>query len=215
MDGGSVGGPGGEPFLRIAHVAFTEEVNGPGRRFTVWAQGCSRRCEGCFNPDLVPFRGGRAVRPEDLAAEAWSEGRPGGLSLSGGEPFDQAAGLSAFVDAVRTRPGGSGITVVAFTGYTVEQLASGSPGQRALLGRVDLVVDGPFLPGRAAALPLRGSGNQRLVARTAAGQDLAARARRSLPGAFQVVVAPDGAVILTGFPPPGLGSALRSRLGGP
>ncbi len=201
------------PALRIAHAGFTVDVNGPGRRFTVWAQGCSRRCPGCFNPDLLAFEGGRAVEPGVLAGRAWARGRPDGISLSGGEPFDQAAGLAAFVDAVRARPGGRDLTVVAFTGYTVEQLAAGADDQRALLARVDLVVDGPFDPGRAAALPLRGSSNQRLVARTGAGQDLAARAGTAA-GAFQVVLTPDGGVILTGFPPEGVAAGLRSRLAG-
>jgi anaerobic ribonucleoside-triphosphate reductase activating protein len=123
------------------------------------------------------------------------------VSLSGGEPFEQAAGLAEFLQALRSEPGASSMTAIAFTGYTVEGLRRGPRPWQELLARLDLLVDGPYLAEKACDLPLRGSANQRLVALTPAGAALAARAEAGPKGGFSVTIAPDGEVLLTGFPP--------------
>ena len=198
--------------LNIAHTCITEEVNGPGRRFTVWVQGCPRRCPGCFNPGLRPFDPRREVSPGELSREAWRNAPLDGVSLSGGEPFAQAAELSAFLDAVRSEAGGGRLDVLAFTGYRVEELREGPPEAGALLERLDLVVDGPFLAEQACESPLRGSSNQRLIAMTPAGEALKRRVERGATGGFGVTVTSGGDVILTGFPPADLQRLFRGAL---
>ncbi len=198
--------------IRLAHLEITSGVNGPGRRLTLWVQGCPRRCPGCFNPAMTRPDGGEAVPVEDLAARALGLGPWDGITLSGGEPFDQAAGLAELLDLLGERRGAAP-EVIAFTGYTVEELRRGSPEQTALLGRVDLLVDGPFRADLPTDRPLRGSGNQRLVALTPRGADLARRVEAERHRSFLVSIAPDGQVILSGFPPPGLARDLAARLG--
>ncbi|GAB4259997.1 MAG: hypothetical protein Kow0092_08580 [Deferrisomatales bacterium] len=201
--------------IRIAHACVTEEVNGPGRRFTVWVQGCSLGCPGCFNPALRPVAGGRSVSPAELARQALEAEPLDGVSLSGGEPFDQAGPLAAFLDRWRAAARGGSLTALAFTGYPVETLRKGSAARRALLERLDLLVDGPYRPELAAPLPLRGSANQRLVALTPAGEALRAAVEAAGPPGFQVIVADDGEVWFTGFPPRELVEATRRRISGP
>ncbi len=198
--------------LNLAHACVTEEINGPGRRFTVWVQGCPGTCSGCFNPGLRPFEPRRHVAPADLAAEAAAAGPLDGVSLSGGEPFAQATPLAAFLDALRARLDGAALTALAFTGYDHPALTAGPAPWQELLARLDLLVAGPYLAAEAAALPLRSSANQRLVALTPAGEELKRRAEARGPGGFQVLVDARGEVLLTGFPPPGVAEKLRGAL---
>ncbi len=162
-----LGGPA-EPTLRVAGWIARSRANGPGERFVLWLQGCSLRCPGCWNPDTWPRDGGRRVTVAALLARV-AEARRGsedldGISLTGGEPFDQAGPLLAFVDPLRR----AGLGVVAFSGYTLDELRgrgprAAPPGAAELLARVDLLVAGPYRRRRRVeGLPLLGSANQRL-----------------------------------------------------
>ena len=133
--------------IRIAAVVPVTEAEGPGARFAVWVQGCAIRCPGCCNPHMFDAEGGEAVEPEDLLARLDEvRGRVEGITLLGGEPFEQAAALVPFVRGARER----GSSVVAFSGYRIEELRRDRPpGARELLDAVDLLVDGPFV----ASLP--------------------------------------------------------------
>ncbi len=197
--------------VRLAHMAVTPRVNGPGRRLTVWVQGCPHRCAGCFNPGLLPPEGGVPVPPAEwarraLALEPWD-----GVTLSGGEPFAQAGGLAACLDELRARRGRP-FTVIAFTGYTLEELRAGGRERASLLERIDLLVDGPFRVSEPAGAALRGSANQRLIPLTPAGRELARLAEREGPSGFLISIGPGGTVIVSGFPPAGAVDRLRNAL---
>ncbi len=145
--------------LNLADAVAPSRVNGPGARAVLWAQGCSIRCRGCHNPHTWAPDPRRVCTVE--AALAWVRKFPGlrGVTLSGGEPFEQAKAFAALCRALRAE----GADVVAFSGLTRRELeAEARPNARALLAEVDLLVDGPYLAERAARLPLRGSDNQSL-----------------------------------------------------
>ena len=124
--------------LRIAHVAADTDAEGPGRRFAVWVQGCPIRCPGCCNPEMFPASGGTLVDVDELAARI--DGVEG-LTLLGGEPFEQAGAAAALARRVRDR----GLSVVVFSGYVREELvARGDPDVDALLAVADVLVDGRY-----------------------------------------------------------------------
>src|SRR5574344_2577838 len=79
-------------FMRIAATVQDSIVDGPGLRFTVFVQGCSRGCPGCHNPDTHDPSGGVERTEAELIARMRSNPLTDGLSLSGGEPFDQPEG---------------------------------------------------------------------------------------------------------------------------
>ena len=127
--------------LRIAAVVPDTDAEGPGRRFAVWVQGCSIRCPGCCNPEMFEAAGGEPTEPALLAARAIATPGIEGVSVLGGEPFEQAAALVPFARAVRA----AGLSVMVFTGYTLEALrARGDADVDALLATCDLLIDGPF-----------------------------------------------------------------------
>ena len=84
-----------------------------------------------------------------------------GVTLSGGEPFCQAAALAELAAALKAR----GKHLMAYTGYTFEQLLSlEDPSVRALLEQLDLLVDGRFVRAqKSIELKFRGSSNQRVL----------------------------------------------------
>ena len=86
-------------------------------------------------------RRGDATAIEELAArisEAHAHGVEG-VTFLGGEPFEQSAGLAALARHARAL----GLTVMVFSGYTLDELRA-RPGAAELLAATDLLVDGRF-----------------------------------------------------------------------
>jgi anaerobic ribonucleoside-triphosphate reductase activating protein len=182
----------------------------------VHVQGCGRRCAGCFNPETHDPAAGREVTPVALAAEIAAAAAAAtaigfeGVTVSGGEPFDQAAELHSLLAALRDLA--PSLSVLVYSGYTRAELeAMPAPGARAALALVDVLIDGPYLAARAVEDGVRGSANQVVHFLTSryGPADFAAR-----PGAFEVRVGPGGALALTGFPPERVRRALREAAGG-
>ena len=117
------------------------EAEGPGRRFALWTQGCPLRCPGCCNPEMLSFEGGDPWPVERLVRRVHAAPDLEGLTLVGGEPFAQAEACARLATEVRRM----GLTVMAFSGYTLEELrASTEVGVAPLLASLDLLVDGRF-----------------------------------------------------------------------
>ena len=82
----------------VGYIHSTETlgtVDGPGRRYVVFFQGCPMRCLYCHNPDTWAFGGpdsGKQMTPEELLAE-YDSGKEfytnGGITCTGGEPMFQ------------------------------------------------------------------------------------------------------------------------------
>jgi len=120
--------------VRIATIVDDTEAEGPGRRWAVWVQGCSIRCAGCCNPEMFDARRGRDILVDELVAAI--PDRVEGISVLGGEPFDQARDVAALARGAKLR----GKTVMVFSGYTLAELQR----RDVVLDDVDLLVDGRF-----------------------------------------------------------------------
>jgi anaerobic ribonucleoside-triphosphate reductase activating protein len=146
--------------LRIAQLIPDTEAEGPGRRFALWVQGCSLRCPGCCNPEMfAPDRGGALVEAEALASQILSTPGIEGISVLGGEPFEQPGPLAQLCRAVR----GGGKTVMIYSGYTLQELREKRSAEvDALLATADLLVDGRYEQARPESSGRRwiGSANQ-------------------------------------------------------
>lgn len=147
--------------MRIANTVSDSIVDGPGLRFTVFTQGCPHRCPGCHNPETHDPAGGREVSVAELEEEMGKNPLTDGLTLSGGDPFCQAAECAALARIAHEK----GLNVWTYTGYTYERLLEGNlPGALELLEQTDVLVDGPFLMAEKSYEALfRGSANQRLI----------------------------------------------------
>ena len=149
--------------MRIAGVVHDSVVDGPGIRFVVFTQGCAQECEHCHNPGSLDPNGGTEISVEDIIKEMRSNPLTDGLTLSGGEPFLQAASCALIAEAARK----DGLNVWVYTGLTFEELllkAEIDTDVRRLLDLTDVLVDGPFIYAeRTLSLKWRGSRNQRII----------------------------------------------------
>ena len=149
--------------IRLAGLVEDSIVDGPGLRLTVFAQGCPHRCPGCHNPQTHDPAGGHERRVDEIVEKLDDNPLLSGVTLSGGEPFEQSAPCARIAREAHAR----GLNVWTYSGYTFEALLemSASRGDiRALLAETDVLVDGPFvLAERSLDCPWRGSKNQRLI----------------------------------------------------
>ena len=162
---------GGLPLLNIAATAPATRALGPGLRAATWVQGCCFNCPGCISPEWIPKKLARQVSPQDLASELLANPDIEGLTFSGGEPMLQAAGLASVARLARLQIQARHasqrvpLTVITFTGFTLEQLrrnAAGMPGVEDFLAEIDVLIDGLYRAELNDGRGMRGSSNQRI-----------------------------------------------------
>lgn len=148
--------------LRIAGIEQESFVDGPGIRFSVFTQGCSHHCPECHNPETHAFGKGTVETAESLLKMIDANPLLSGVTLSGGDPMEQAVQLLPFVFGVKMR----GLNLIVFTGYRYEMLISrfAHPAMKELLTYTDILIDGPYMKDlRDLNLKFRGSSNQRII----------------------------------------------------
>lgn len=129
--------------LAVANIVPCTEAEGPGKRFALWLQGCPLHCPGCCNPEMIPFEGGTSRAINDLCAEihqAQNEHDIEGITLLGGEPLAHTAGVAELVDRVQ----GLGLSVMIFSGYTLEEIQQLTSPVDQILRFTDILVDGRY-----------------------------------------------------------------------
>lgn len=127
--------------IRIHEILTGSSANGPGIRNVVWFQGCTLNCPGCFNPRTHDPEGGKLISAEELCGQLLSTDAPcSGITVSGGEPFQQPEGLLALLKGLRKR---NAPPVLVFSGYTYAQLRA-DPVRRACLAFMDALICGPY-----------------------------------------------------------------------
>ena len=133
-----------ELYLNLASIRECTEAEGPGKRFALWCQGCLNRCPGCCNPEMQPLEKRHVVSADDifaLIAESREKWGIEGVSLIGGEPFLQAEGLAYVAEKCKLY----GMTVLAFSGYRIDELRSmKDENVERLLSNLVILIDGPF-----------------------------------------------------------------------
>ncbi|MDJ0735040.1 MAG: 4Fe-4S single cluster domain-containing protein [Nostocaceae cyanobacterium] len=182
-------------YVNIMGYVDESEVNGPGCRAVVWVQGCLRECPSCFNPESWSFEIKELVSVDTLASKIISNKRNTGVTFSGGEPFWQAPALAQLAGKVKA----AGLSVMSFTGFTLEQLQSeyAPAGSQELLEQLDILIDGPFVESLAINDPNSpvSSSNQRVHILNPAFQDQITWASDQI----EVHIMKDGSRIVTGY----------------
>jgi anaerobic ribonucleoside-triphosphate reductase activating protein len=179
--------------LRISRVHYPVTALGPGRRLGVWVQGCPLACAGCIARDTWDPGGGREVGVSELA-DVWRaavDDGAAGLTVSGGEPLEQPAGLGALLaaaDTIRTAAGRE-VDLLVYTGYDAAEITGAAAGALSL---ADAVITGRYDVTRPTRLIWRGSANQCLSARTPLGERRYARYVDHAPDRAPMQVAADG-----------------------
>jgi anaerobic ribonucleoside-triphosphate reductase activating protein len=85
-------------------VIPVSEGNGPGPHYTIWVQGCTLRCQGCFNPHTHNRNLGFKRQISDLVNEIgnlWRQKLIRGVTITGGEPFQQLPNIIKLVQEIK------------------------------------------------------------------------------------------------------------------
>lgn len=148
--------------LFLSRLHFPISTLGPGRRLGIWFQGCSIRCPGCISVDTwTPGLGATTVERVLASIAEWL-GEADGVTISGGEPFDQPAALLELLQGLRKHPD---VDVLVYSGHALESLDLSG-----FSGHIDALICDPFDASRDQSLALRGSDNQRLIPLTSLGR---------------------------------------------
>lgn len=138
--------------MNVAKIVHNSRIYGPGARTVIWFQGCSIGCEGCINPDLIPFVAREEISVNNLVKKV----EDCNVTLLGGEPLDQEDIYDFLIELKRNN-----IEVVLFTGYEWSDLTELQ--QSVISETCQFAVLGPFNKSQFnQSLYLRGSENQEI-----------------------------------------------------
>lgn len=195
--------------IGLSRLHFPVTTLGPGQRVGIWFQGCSIRCPGCISADTWAAALAFSTVADVLTAiQPWLAAADG-ITISGGEPFDQVAALQALLEGLRA---GSSADILVFSGYPLESLETNIS---RMCGLIDVIVSDPFERQTTQTMRLRGSDNQRLTFLTPLGRyrfDAYQAPRDERDRRLDVTFDDDGAVWFAGIPDRDDFARFKSRL---
>jgi anaerobic ribonucleoside-triphosphate reductase activating protein len=146
-------------YWRLNCIQYPVYNLGPGKRVGVWVQGCSLHCLGCVSKSLWPKKKGNDIEILKLAC-AISEVKHSydGITITGGEPFDQYESLITFCALVKRT---TNLNLYCFSGYTLTELDEKHP-DRLFMKYLDFLLDGQYKQDNHDNKNVRGSTNQKL-----------------------------------------------------
>ncbi len=147
--------------LNIHKYITSSEVEGPGKRFVLWVQGCSIQCENCFVPQTWNRKEGAKINVDELYNIIVNVKEDiEGITVFGGEPFDQPEALYSLIKKIKNQ---TQLSVMIFSGYTIEHIRRRKDKTNHLLLELcDIFVDGPYIEKlHDLSRPWSGSSNQR------------------------------------------------------
>lgn len=183
--------------IALSRIHYPVTALGPGRRIGIWTQGCTIRCPGCISADTWARRPPTVSLDQAMRlVDPWLA-QAAGITISGGEPFDQPRALLGLLERIRDRFDGD---ILVYTGYRRRSIASWL---RRAEGLIDALISGPYRADLPQTLPVRGSDNQELDLLTPLGRQrfggLLEPDQTTRP-ALDVMFDEDGTVWLAGIP---------------
>lgn len=139
--------------IRVHKILKNTKVEGPGTRYCIWFQGCSRRCKGCWAKATWAPDGGEEFDVQEVLEDILKTQGIEGVTFLGGEPFEQPEALKFLASGVKD----AGLSVLCFTGGKIEEIKD-----REILNYIDLLIDGEYREEEQDfSRPWVGSKNQR------------------------------------------------------
>lgn len=148
--------------MNVARILYPVKVLGPGDRIGIWLCGCNRACPGCSNPELWSPRPEYEVSIENLCHlidQVLSNHQVDGITITGGEPFQQADDLWKLIFQLSNQVP----DILVYSGYRLQELYDlNDPAVNSVLNNVATLVDGAYIQELNDNSPLRGSSNQQI-----------------------------------------------------
>lgn len=143
--------------LLIDKIQEKTKVLGPGIRTALWFHGCFRHCPGCIAAEMNKSQDFFEFSVEQLLDRLFSIKGIEGISISGGEPFQQKLDeMLLLLSKIKQQ---STLSIMMYTGYLLDELKQDFQKSK-LLDYVDILVDGPYMENLDRGQLWRGSENQ-------------------------------------------------------
>lgn len=150
--------------MNYGQIREYDIANGLGIRATLFVTGCSHHCKGCFNQEYWSHTAGEKFT-RDVATQLkdyLKHPQVAGLTILGGEPFENIEGLCDFIDSFKNESWFKNKNIWCYSGYTLDQIINDEL-KTQLLKRIDVLVDGKFVEElKDPSLKFRGSSNQNI-----------------------------------------------------
>lgn len=150
--------------MRYAKIREMDIVNGIGISCSLFTQGCSHHCKGCFNSETWDFNGGKEFtkETEDKFIELCKKPYVDCIGILGGEPFDQDEHIYLLLKRIKSEVNKP---IYLWSGYKYEELINCDIPRNCILEElIDYIIDGEFKEEeKNLNLLLRGSNNQRVI----------------------------------------------------
>jgi len=177
----------------INSIIKNSKVNGPGKRFVIWTQGCSLNCPNCWNPNTHDLKGGQNIDYKDLFKMILDEPNIEGVTFSGGEPFEQVSELLKLTKLIKIK---TNLSQIVYSGYTINQIKINIAKGNKILSNIDVLIDGRFQSTNLSKNNLIGSSNQKHYFLSKRYNIKDFKNQNRLEYHFKK----DGSTVLTGFP---------------
>lgn len=183
--------------LSLSRAHFPIHTLGPGARVGIWFQGCSIRCTGCISTDT--WSGDKGMTTVEALTDSLAPwiSEADGITVSGGEPFDQEDALHELLTRLRAA---TRADILIYSGYSWESLL---PRLVRFQELVDALITDPFSIDKPQTLALRGSDNQRLHCLSPLGEARFRSFERSLMAndhVLDLMMGDNGEVWMAGIP---------------
>lgn len=183
--------------ISLSRVHFPVTTLGPGRRVGIWMQGCSIRCPGCVSSDTWAKKApGTYVDELLVRVGSWLKDCDG-VTISGGEPFEQPAALGLLLRGIRE------LTAANILVYSGKRFSVLSEEPSVTAGLIDCLISEPFELNSPQTKYLMGSDNQRMTCLTPLGRKVFGPLNRLAEDSdrrLDVMFDEDGVVWLAGIP---------------
>lgn len=147
--------------MRIERILTNIKTLGPGSRLAIWVNGCSRNCEGCVSKRLQDIDLDCEVNIEEILSD-YNFSRIDGVTISGGEPFEQVEELVKLVSFLKNKKIND---ILIYTGYTYKELCElDNKNINFILNNITVLIDGPYIKSLDYQIHnLKGSENQNII----------------------------------------------------
>lgn len=122
---------------RIYKILKQTRVEGPGVRYCIWFQGCSKHCSGCWAKATWDSNGGYEIDVRDILNDILNTKTIEGVTFLGGEPFEQYDAIRFLAENIKA----ASLSVLCFTGKSFKEIKENFSD---ILPYIDLLIDGEF-----------------------------------------------------------------------
>lgn len=148
--------------MKYNKIRKMDVSNGPGIRVSIFMQGCTFKCIGCFNPETHDFNGGKDFTDETIERilDLCSKEHIVGLSILGGEPLHpkNIDGTTKLAKCFKEKYPNKNIWI--WSGFLFDRDLK----DKEILNYIDVLVDGQYnCELYSPILKWKGSSNQRVI----------------------------------------------------